>query len=907
MYTKIQLKYFTMRNTLQMKKIILSLVLVVIFSLTIIFSHSAYADTYIQKLIDPSGGPGVVVDSSNNVYISKLSNGVAKYDSNGKFITKWGIGSGAVYGLGIDSSGNVYVVDSPNNRILKFDSNGSPLATWGINGSQNGQFHDPRGVATDKSGNIYVADTGNYRIEKLDSNGNFITTWTLSKTSKGQLEVPYAIAVDSLGNVYAADYSYNGGIQKFDSNGNPLATIGGGSSFSDITIDSHNIIYADGKKFDSNGTLLGSISFPWSSQGIAVDSKGNIYSGGYELVFYDSPVVNSQTLSTNQNSTLAIHLTGSVKSNSNLSFSIKSYPSSGKLVGSNTDYVYTPYPSFSGNDSFTFTANDGYQNGNTGTISITVSRVDHRPTATSSVGSVNENTPLQIVLSGNDIDNNKITYAIGTNPLHGTLGGFNSTNGYVIYTPNRDYVGNDNFAFTTSNRSFQSTIATFTLTVNPVSYTPTAIVGSEQTISGGSTVSLDGSGSIDPYYDIIMKNYNFGQKQPIGNFLKYSWAQTGGIPVTLSSKTVSNPTFVAPTTSSGMILSFTLTVTDQGSNTSSPVTITIQSSSVPVQNATRPATNNTVSVPTISNTGITVSTDKSSYNRGDTVTILGKLSSNIPNQAITIRVLNGFQNPVDIALLAPAPDGSVTTKLLATGPLWQTSGTYTIMAQYNSTIKTLTAFYFNAGNVTSSANNVTNTQSTPTTTSQQFSQTTPTAIAQSTTIITPTPQDIQNINQAKTSQTIAAEVNVGVNQAQTTSIDNTVSVQTTSSTPDSLNVNVSAPNQTAPKVIMFDLPATTNVANLKDLGVMYDGKPISPAPNIDAILHAKSTDNPSFAIVVTQSGVQVLVLVPHFSTHTITITNMSKVIPVVPEFPLAIVTLIIATFSIVLIPKMFST
>ena len=57
---------------------------------------------------------------------------------------------------------------------------------------------------------------------------------------------------------------------------------------------------------------------------------------------------------------------------------------------------------------------------------------------------------------------------------------------------------------------------------------------------------------------------------------------------------------------------------------------------------------------------------------------------------------------------------------------------------------------------------------------------------------------------------------------------------------------------------------------------MYDGKPISPAPNMDAILHAKSTDNPSFAIVVTQSGVQVLVLVPHFSTHSITITNMSK-------------------------------
>ncbi len=176
---------------------------------------------------------------------------------------------------------------------------------------------------------------------------------------------------------------------------------------------------------------------------------------------------------------------------------------------------------------------------------------------------------------------------------------------------------------------------------------------------------------------------------------------------------------------------------------------------------------------------------------------------------------------------------------------------------------------------------------------------------QSTSVFTPTQQDIQSINQARDNQTIAAEVNVGSNQAQTTSIDNNVSVQTTSNTPDSLNVNVSASSQTGPKVIAFNLNATTiNVANLKDLGVMYDGKLISPAPNMDAILHAKPTDNPSFAIVVTQSGIQVLVLVPHFSTHTITLTNMSKVIPSVPEFPFTAIVLVIATFSIVLISRM---
>lgn len=175
----------------------------------------------------------------------------------------------------------------------------------------------------------------------------------------------------------------------------------------------------------------------------------------------------------------------------------------------------------------------------------------------------------------------------------------------------------------------------------------------------------------------------------------------------------------------------------------------------------------------------------------------------------------------------------------------------------------------------------------------------PTSQPSTTSVFTSTLRDIQNINQAKASQIIAAEINVGSNQAQTTSIDNSVSVQTTNNTPDSLNINISASNQTSPKVIMFNLNATTiNVANLKDLGVMYDGKPIHPAPNMDTILHAKPTDSPSFAIVVTQSGVQILVLVPHFSTHSITITNMSKVIsPSIPEF--GQITTMILTIAIV--------
>jgi hypothetical protein len=142
------------------------------------------------------------------------------------------------------------------------------------------------------------------------------------------------------------------------------------------------------------------------------------------------------------------------------------------------------------------------------------------------------------------------------------------------------------------------------------------------------------------------------------------------------------------------------------------------------------------------------------------------------------------------------------------------------------------------------------------------------------------------ISNAETSQTIAAEINLVNQTLQTKSIDSNVSVQTNNTSSDSINISVSASNQTGSKVILINLGNTTiNVGNLGYLGVMYDGKPIAPAADVNSLLHANSTSDPEYAIVVTQSGAQILVLIPHFSTHTITITNISKVIP---EFPFAV-------------------
>jgi hypothetical protein len=600
--------------------------------------------------------------------------------------------------------------------------------------------------------------------------------------------------------------------------------------------------------------------------------------------------------------------------------SIVTNPSHGKVVISqNNTATYTPNPFFSGDDPFSFKITSGITSSQAYNVPMYVFPVDYKcldSTKPNSTISTTENYPAQIVLGCKA--SSPITYSVAKTTSNGTLV-IDPNTGQGTYTPNQFFAGSDKFSykFNPGGVGF-SPLLNVTINVKGVDYTPTAKVGADQSIHEKQIVTLNGSASIDPYYNDVVRLWNTSQGNipPVSNYLKYSWTQTAGIPVTLSSKTVSSPTFTSPSSPNGIILTFTLTVSDKGTSTSHPVSITVFPATVQInQTSTAP-----VPSPTSSNI-ISVSTDKPSYHQGDSITISGKLSSTIPNHPVTLEVLNTFQNPAYIASLTPASDGSITTKLPAKGQLWESSGTYTIKLQYNSTVTSQTTFYF-AGNGTSQANTITNTPILIQNNTIQVNNTSGKSIqdiineriaagnkikeemsqsVQQTThaITNATQQDIQNISQA-----IAAEVNIRSNKTEAKSIDSNILVQTTQITSDSLGVQISANNQTSPKIIAFNLAvASVNVQNLKDLGVMYDGKSIQPASDVSSLLHAKSTDDPKYVIVVTQYGVQILVLVPHFSTHTITLTNMSKVIPVVPEFPFASIMLLIATFSIILLSK----
>ena len=75
-------------------------------------------------------------------------------------------------GIALDSSGNVYVADSNNNRIQKFNSNGKFITKWDSSGTGDEQFYGLRGIAIGFSGNVYARDWGNNWVQVFSPSSN---------------------------------------------------------------------------------------------------------------------------------------------------------------------------------------------------------------------------------------------------------------------------------------------------------------------------------------------------------------------------------------------------------------------------------------------------------------------------------------------------------------------------------------------------------------------------------------------------------------------------------------------------------------------------------------------------------------------------------------------------------------
>jgi DNA-binding beta-propeller fold protein YncE len=220
--------------------------------------------------------------------------------------TKWGSEGSAEgqfklpAGVALNEYGHVYVVDQKNNRIQKFHKNGSLLYSWGKAGKAAGEFDTPWGIALDAEGNIYVADMNNHRIQKFDRNHQFIKAWGSGGGEPGKFNQPIGIAIDAVGSVYVTEWS-NHRIQKFTRDGTYITHWGshgsGNGQFNlpwGIALDaSGNVYVADFRnnriqKFDPNGQFLGIFAGPGTTDGTLKDPIGITIDGARQVYVTDN-------------------------------------------------------------------------------------------------------------------------------------------------------------------------------------------------------------------------------------------------------------------------------------------------------------------------------------------------------------------------------------------------------------------------------------------------------------------------------------------------------------------------------------------------------------------------------------------------------------------------------------------
>ncbi len=187
--------------------------------------------------------------------------------------------------------------------------------------------------------------------------------------------------------------------------------------------------------------------------------------------------------------------------------------------------------------------------------------VNNAPVSIDDTADTFQNTPVDIVVIGNDADIDGTislnSVAIVETPVNGIA--VSNPNGTVTYTPNAGYIGEDSFKYTVADDlGAKSNIATVTIIVKASNQAPDGVIitpAGGDTITAGDSVDFEGIGT-DPDGDTL---------------LQYNWS--------FGDPSIADATSAAPglvTFNNEGVFTVTLTVTDSGKlSDSTPATVQI--------------------------------------------------------------------------------------------------------------------------------------------------------------------------------------------------------------------------------------------------------------------------------------------------------------------------------------------
>ena len=404
-----------------------------------------------------NGRDSAVDEKYNRVYgMSGGVYGVQAVDratNTGKF---WPFSDGAAYGASISvNEGVPYLMatsqDSYDGGVFKFDrATGTVLEHY----TPAGSYKTVWDVALTPNGNaLYRSDPG--------YSGNGGQLGLIGRPSLAVASIPNALFshwVAAQSNAVTFDAAAS---SDYEAN-SPLATytwdFGDGTTGTGIK-PTHT--YATAGKFVVKLTVA--------------DAAGNTDDYIRTLTLTAAPVAAAASVTTDEETPVALPLPATDPDNDPLSYWISAAPAHGKVQLSGNTATYLPAKDFFGVDRFTYAVSDGGRT-SSATVTIRVKNVNDAPTAVNDLVSRSPNGSTTINVLGNDLNPDADALTLTANaPAHGTA---QVTNNRVVYTPEAGYTGVDSFTYAVSDGQLSSTA---TVTVAPQS----AALGGEWTTYGG--------------------------------------------------------------------------------------------------------------------------------------------------------------------------------------------------------------------------------------------------------------------------------------------------------------------------------------------------------------------------------------------------------------------------------------
>jgi hypothetical protein len=133
-------------------------------------------------------------------------------------------------------------------------------------------------------------------------------------------------------------------------------------------------------------------------------------------------------------------------------------------------FTYTPNANFNGDDSFSYTVEDGNGGSAIGQVNIAVAPINDAPVAVDDSLTVPQNTAGMINLITNDTDvegDPRSISAVDTLSVEGGSVDDNGDGTTITYTPATNFIGSDSFDYTVEDGNGGSDIGTVNVTVNP--------------------------------------------------------------------------------------------------------------------------------------------------------------------------------------------------------------------------------------------------------------------------------------------------------------------------------------------------------------------------------------------------------------------------------------------------------